>query len=181
MAGATATAVSRIHTMSPTEVKAKIDRGEVTLVDVREPVEHADERIPGAKLMPLATLNPATLAREDGRTIVFHCKRGGRSAKAAQMLLNAGYPEAWHLEGGIDAWKAANLPIERDAKAPISVIRQVQITAGMIVLIGSLLGFFVSPWFFALSGFIGAGLVFAGVTDVCGMAMFLAKIPCNRR
>src|SRR5262245_39372714 len=107
MAGATATAVSRIHTMSPTEVKAKLDRGEITLVDVREPVEHAGERIPGARLMPVATFDPAILTRDDGRTIVFHCKGGGRSAKAAQMLLNAGNSEAWHMEGGIDAWRAA--------------------------------------------------------------------------
>lgn len=181
MATGTVTAVSRIRTLSPAEVKAKIERGEILLVDVREPAEHSGERISGAKLMPLSAFDPASLVESASKPIVLHCRSGGRSSRAAEMLLNAGHPEAWHMEGGIDAWKRANLPTERDASAPISILRQVQITAGSLVLIGSLLGYFVSPWFFALSGFVGAGLIFAGLTDTCGMAMLLAKMPWNRR
>lgn len=178
---ATAPAASRIREISPADLKAALERGEVTLIDVREPGEHAGERIAGAHLMPLGTFDPAK-ARElaAGKTLVLHCKSSGRSGKAARALLNAGGQDACHLCGGIDAWKAAGLPIERDANAPISMFRQVQITAGSIVLIGSLLGFFVSPWFIALSGFVGAGLVVAGITNTCGMAMLLAKMPWNR-
>lgn len=178
---ATAPTSSRVREISAAELKAALDRGEVTLIDVREPSEHAGERIAGAHLMPLGAFDPAR-ARDlaAGKTLVLHCKSSGRSGKAARALLNAGAGEACHLCGGIDAWKQAGLPVERSANAPISMFRQVQITAGSIVLIGSLLGYFVSPWFIALSGFVGAGLVFAGITDTCGMAMLLAKMPWNR-
>jgi rhodanese-related sulfurtransferase len=176
----TVATVSRIREISPSELKSQLDSGECVLVDVRDPSEHASERIPGARLMPLAKFDPASLPA-NGTRIVLHCKGGSRSAKAAQKLLEAGASEACHLVGGIMAWKRADLPVERDSKAPIDVIRQVQITAGSLVLIGVVLGWFVSPWFFILSAFIGAGLVFAGVTSTCGMAMMLSRMPWNRR
>lgn len=175
-------AASRIREISPADLKAALDRGEVALIDVREPGEHAGERIVGAKLMPLGAFDPGR-AREyaAGKTLVLHCKSSGRSGKAAKALLAAGAEEACHLCGGIDAWKAAGLPIERDANAPISMFRQVQITAGSMVLLGAALGYFVSPWFYGLCAFVGAGLVFAGVTNTCGMAMLLGKMPWNNR
>jgi rhodanese-related sulfurtransferase len=176
-----ATAVSRVRDLAPADVKSGLDRGEIVLIDVREPVEYAGGRIPGARLMPLSAFDPVKARDLAGdRQLVLHCKGGGRSTKAAQMLLAAGAEHASRLAGGFDAWKRANLPTERDARAPISIMRQVQITAGSIVLIGSLLGFFVSPWFFLLSGFIGGGLTLAGITDTCGMAMMLSKMPWNR-
>ncbi len=176
-----AAAASRIREISPSELKAALERGEVKLIDVREPSEHAGERIAGASLMPLGAFDPHK-AREmaAGKTLVLHCKSSGRSGKAAKALLAAGADEACHLCGGIDAWKQAGLPIERDANAPISMFRQVQIVAGSLVLIGSVLGYFVSPWFIALSAFVGAGLMFAGISNTCGMAMLLSKMPWNR-
>lgn len=176
----TATNSNRMRDLTPQQVKAGMDSGELMVIDVREPSEFAGERIPGAKLMPLTSFDPAKLTAMGDCRIVLHCKAGTRSAKAAQLLLNSGYEQAFQLQGGIDAWKQAGLPIERDAKSPISMFRQVQITAGSLALIGSLLGFFVSSWFFLLSGFIGTGLLFAGLTDSCGMAMLLAKMPWNR-
>lgn len=180
-ASLTAPAQSRIRDISPADLKVAMDRGEVTLIDVREPVEHAGERITGATLMPLGTFDPVR-ARElaAGKTLVLHCKSSNRSGKAAKALLSAGASEACHLCGGIDAWKQAGLPVQRDEKAPISLMRQVQITAGSLVVIGVVLGFLVSPWLFGISAFVGAGLVFAGVTDTCGMAMLLSKMPWNR-
>ena len=172
--------VSRIREVSPADLKSQLDRGECVLIDVRDPSEHAAERIPGSRLMPLTTFDPASLST-NGATVVLHCKGGTRSAKAAQKLLDSGANEAIHLAGGIMAWKNAGFPLERDARAPIDVIRQVQITAGSLVLIGVALGWFVSPWLFILSAFIGAGLVFAGLTGTCGMAMMLSKMPWNRR
>jgi rhodanese-related sulfurtransferase len=176
------TTASRVREVSPAELKAALDRGEVTLIDVREPAEHAGERIAGARLMPLGAFDPAK-AREyaAGKMLVLHCKSSGRSGKAAKSLLAAGAEEACHLCGGIDAWKQAGLPVERDANAPISMFRQVQITAGSLVLIGSVLGYFVSPWFIGLSAFVGAGLVFAGISNTCGMAMVLSRMPWNNR
>jgi rhodanese-related sulfurtransferase len=89
--------------------------------------------------------------------------------------------EAYVLEGGIDAWIAAGLPTEHDRKAPLEIMRQVQIVAGMLVLAGVALGATVSPGFLLLSGFVGAGLTFAGATGFCGMARLLALAPWNRR
>jgi rhodanese-related sulfurtransferase len=181
MTTAPSTGMARVREIAPLDLKLGLERGEIALVDVREPVEHAGERIAGATLMPLGHFNPQR-AREiaGSRGLVLHCKGGSRSAKAAQAMLNAGADSVTHLAGGIDAWKAAGLPVQRDANAPISIMRQVQITAGSLVLLGVALGWFVSPWFYALSAFIGAGLVVAGVTDTCGMAMMLSKMPWNR-
>lgn len=173
------TAVSRIQNVSAQQVKSELVSGRITLIDVREPAEYAAERIAGARLMPLSTFDPAKVPAGNGR-VVLHCRSGSRSTKAAQKLLDAGHEQAYQLEGGIEAWKRAGFPTERDARAPISILRQVQITAGSLVVVGVALGWFVSPWFLLLSAFVGAGLVFAGVTDTCGMAMLLAKMPWNR-
>jgi len=178
---ATMTTDSRVREMSPAELRAGLDRGEITLIDVREPAEHAGERIPGSRLLPLSKFDPEkALALAEGRPLVLHCRGGNRSGQACRKMLNAGAESATHLAGGIEAWTKAGYPVERDAKASISIMRQVQITAGSLVLIGSLLGYLVSPWFFALSGFMGAGLMVAGITDTCGLAMLLAKMPWNR-
>jgi rhodanese-related sulfurtransferase len=84
------------------------------------------------------------------------------------------------LEGGLDAWKKAGLPVSLDRSKPIDVMRQVQIVAGSLVLAGVLLGVLIAPGFYALSGFVGAGLLFAGVSGFCGMARLLALMPWNR-
>lgn len=162
-------------------LKTQMEMGAVLLVDVREPGEFAGERIPGAHLMPLSSFDPAKLSEEPGKCLVLHCQSGNRSAQAGRALLAAGWHTVCHLQGGIQAWKAAGFHTEHSARAPISLQRQVQITAGSLVLLGTLLGAFVSPWFLLLSGFVGAGLTLAGITDTCGMAMLLAKLPYNRR
>ena len=89
--------------------------------------------------------------------------------------------ETFILEGGLDAWVASGLPVQEDRKAPLELMRQVQIAAGLLVLLGVGLGFAVSPVFFGLSLFVGAGLTFAGVSGFCGMARPLAVMPWNRR
>jgi rhodanese-related sulfurtransferase len=162
-------------------VKSWLDAGKAMLIDVREPDEYAADRIPGAALMPLSKFDPARVKADEGRTVVLHCRSGARAQRAAAALLSAGWPCVHVMAGGIMAWKEAGLATERDAGAPIAIIRQVQITAGSLVLLGLALGWFVSPWFLLLSAFIGAGLVAAGITDTCGLAMLLAKMPWNRR
>ena len=89
--------------------------------------------------------------------------------------------ETYILEGGIDAWKKAGLPVALDRSQPIDIMRQVQIVAGSLVLIGAVLGFFVAPGFYALSAFVGAGLLFAGISGFCGMAKLLGLMPWNRQ
>jgi rhodanese-related sulfurtransferase len=159
-----------------------LDRGDAVLIDVREPDEHARERIEGARLAPLSRFDPASLVGEveRGKIAVFHCNSGNRTAQAADRLLGAGFAEAYQLEGGIQGWKSSGLPVIVDRKAPLPIMRQVQIAAGSLVLLGIVLALLVSPWFMALSAFVGAGLIVAGITGFCGMANLLLHMPWNR-
>lgn len=161
-------------------VKSWLDRGDCVLIDVREAGEHARENIPGAKLVPLSSFDPATLPATDGKRLVVHCLSGSRSAKALGQLDLAGI-EAVSLTGGIEAWKAAGLPVRENKSAPLPLMRQVQIVAGSLIVTGAALGVWVHPGFHALSAFVGAGLVFAGASGWCGMANLLALLPYNKR
>ena len=160
-------------------LKGQLDRGECVLVDVREPGEHAREHIAGARLIPLAGLDPAALSGMPARRIVLHCASGSRSARGAAKLAAAGVDVA-HLAGGLPSWTKAGLPVVENRSAPIPIMRQVQIVAGSLVLIGAALGAFVHPGFYAMSAAVGAGLVFAGATGFCGMATLLGYLPYNR-
>lgn len=162
-------------------LKQWLSENAVILVDVREPVEYAAERIPGALSQPLSQFNPQKICCTEGQKPVFYCQSGNRSTRAAQQYLAAGFNTAIHLQGGIPTWKRAGYAIEKSQNAPISLFRQVQIVAGSLVVIGTVLGVWVSPGFLLLSGFVGAGLVFAGITNTCAMGMLLAKLPYNRR
>ena len=151
------------------------------LVDVREPGEYASEHITGAASFPLSSFDPSRLSSEKDKTIALYCQSGRRSAQAGQKLLEAGFPQVAHLKGGIPTWTAAGFSTKMDKNAPISLFRQVQIVAGSLVFLGTVLGVLVSPKFLILSGFVGCGLVFAGITNTCVMGMLLAKLPYNQR
>lgn len=170
-----------LPTLSPAEAKRLLDRGAL-LVDIREADEHARENIPGAGLMSLSRVDEADLALHEGQPVIFHCKSGARTrGHAARLSAKVGGAcEAFIVEGGIDAWKKAGLPVAIDRRQPLELQRQVQIGAGSMALFGTLLGLFVSSWFFAVPAFVGAGLTVAGVTGFCGMARILVKAPWNR-
>ncbi|MEQ8468260.1 rhodanese-like domain-containing protein [Coleofasciculus sp. E1-EBD-02] len=162
-------------------LKQWLDHQQVMLIDVREPGEYASEHIPGAKLMPLSNLNPVDVKPETDQQVVLYCQSGNRSKQAAQKLFDSGFESVNHLQGGLPTWKSAGYQTQVNKNAPISLFRQVQIVAGTLVFTGTVLGAFVSPWFLILSGFVGAGLVFAGVSGTCAMGMLLAKLPYNQR
>jgi rhodanese-related sulfurtransferase len=169
-----------MKTITPQDAARLLHEG-ATLVDVREPDEHARERIPGARNLPLSRLEEAELAVHQGRPVLFHCRSGARTqGNAARLAAKAGACEAYVVEGGLQAWKQAGLPVAEDRRQPLELMRQVQIAAGSMVVLGVLLGVLVSPWFLAVSGFVGAGLVFAGVTGTCGLANLLRLMPWNR-
>ena len=172
---------TRIQEIDAQTLKQWLDDHAVTLVDVRETAEYATERIPGAQLHPLSQFNPQKLHPIEGKTLVLYCQSGNRSTKAAQQCLEAGFTSVIHLRGGIPSWKNAGYGIEKSQNAPISLFRQVQIVAGSLVFLGTVLGVLVSPNFLLLSGFVGAGLVFAGITNTCAMGLLLAKLPYNQR
>ena len=163
--------------------KAWLDQGKAQLFDIREADEFHREHIAGARLAPRAALDDSLSGQDDSQTLVaiFHCNSGQRTREAARQILDCDYQEAYALKGGLAGWKAAGLATELNRKAPISLQRQVQITAGSMVVIGLLLAWLVSPWFALLSGFVGAGLIFAGLSNTCALARILALLPYNRR
>jgi rhodanese-related sulfurtransferase len=162
------------------ELKAAMDRGEVQLIDVREPGEFAREHIPGARLAPLSSFDPTQLLPEPGKRLVVHCLSGKRSTQAIEKLEAAGIADVANFTGGIGAWKQAGYPVAENRRAPLPIMRQVQITAGSLALLGVVLGFAFHPGFFLLSGAIGAGLMLSGITGSCMMATLLMKLPYNR-
>jgi rhodanese-related sulfurtransferase len=182
MATATATGTAPRETsagmIDPRELEAWMRDGSAEVIDVREPDEHAREHIPGARLVPLSRFDPAGVPH--GRTLVLHCKSGKRSAEAAARLAAAGRTDVVQLKGGIEAWKAAGLPVNANPRLPISVMRQVQLVAGGMVALGTLLGASVSPWFLIVPAFFGIGLFIAGATGTCGLGTMLAAMPWNR-
>ena len=158
-----------------------LQRQQVLLIDVREIEEFMAEHIAEAKLMPLSQFDPTMIPRDTKQKIVLQCQSGGRSAEAAQKMFELGFEEIYHLRGGLPTWKAAGYPTQVNKKAPISMFRQVQIVSGSLMLLGTILGALISPWFLLLSGFISLGLIVAGITNTCALAMLLAKLSYNRK
>jgi rhodanese-related sulfurtransferase len=173
--------MTKLIKLPPKDAAAKLKQSKAILVDIREPDEYAREHIPGAISLPVSALNDADLTLEAGQQAIFHCKSGMRTDANCAVLSQRLEGDAFMLEGGLDAWRADGLPTAKDAKAPLEIQRQVQITAGSLILIGVILGWFVAPAWFGLSAFVGAGLIFAGTTGWCGMATLLQTIPWNRR
>jgi rhodanese-related sulfurtransferase len=164
------------QTISPAEAQRRIEAGAV-LIDIRNPEEYARAHIPCARNLPLARIGRIEGVPE----VIFHCKSGMRTAGNAQALAACTDAPVCLMEGGFDAWQKAGLECNVDKRQPLEIMRQVQIAAGTLVLLGVILGFTVSPLLFGLSAFVGAGLVMAGTTGWCGMARLLALMPWNRR
>ena len=172
--------MSCLNPITAQDLRRRLDAGDAVLIDIRETDEHVREHILGARLAPLSAIDSHDFDRDRGKAAVFHCKSGMRTQANAARLLARGFREAYFREGGIEAWKAAGYGVHENKKAPLEIMRQVQITAGSLTVIGIALGWFVDPGFFALSAFVGAGLTFAGATGWCGMAMLLKAMPWNR-
>jgi rhodanese-related sulfurtransferase len=173
-------------TISLPEVDAKtlrdwLKRGQVTLIDLREREEYARERIPGGRLASLSHFDPGVFAAEGGRIAVFYCLSGQRTRVAALRLQGTAYMGKYALAGGLSAWKAAGLPVERQGLAPPPVMRQVQVGAGALALVGLLLAAAVSPWFLALVALVGCDLLLQGVTGHGVLSRSLVRAPWNRR
>ena len=150
----------------------------IAVIDVREPMEYASGHIAGSLNVPLARLHQADLPRGP---LVLVCQSGNRSSKAVQTLLERGHPyPVSDLAGGLPSWQQAGLPVRKLENAPLPLMRQVQIAAGSLVLLGLILSNTMAPAWILLSWLVGAGLVFAGVSGFCGMARLLRLLPWNQ-
>lgn len=168
--------------LTPVELCRLIANGEpVQLVDVREEPEFAAARLAGSQLIPLGEMERRTAELDRSRPLILICRSGKRSGQAREKLARLGFNNLASLSGGLTAWTAAGLPVTKDERVPWALERQVRVAAGALVLLGVTLGSFVHPGFYGLSAFVGVGLMFAGITDWCGMGLLLAKAPWNRR
>lgn len=173
MKSVTPAELDRLHSANPG----------LQLIDVRTPAEFGEMHLPYAVNVPLDRLNPREILKgrvDNGQPVYVICRGGKRGAMACERLAAAGMGEIFNVEGGTDAAVAAGLTVIRGRKA-MSLERQVRIVAGALVLAGVILGWQLHPALYGLSAFIGAGLVFAGLTDTCAMGMLLAKMPWNQR
>lgn len=169
-----------LNKISAQEVQTRIASGSAVLVDIREPDEFARSHAAGAKSQPLSGWEQSHLTIDPDADVIFTCRTGMRTQGACDRLAARVTGQAYVLDGGLDAWRAAGLPVEENVSAPMELNRQVQITAGLMILAGVGLGFLVAPAWFGLSAFVGAGLTFAGLSGTCAMARLLMLAPWNR-
>lgn len=170
-----------IKNIDAKSAKSLLEQGKAVIVDVREPAEHAAEKIENAKLIPLSQVCKSVLPNCEGKKLIIHCRSGKRSAAACEKLLQEDPNlEIHNLEGGIMAWSAAGCDVKNSGKFFLPLDRQVQVTIGLSVLVGTALGYFVNAKFFIIPAFFGAGLTFAGLTGFCGLAVLMAKMPWNQ-
>jgi rhodanese-related sulfurtransferase len=170
--------------IQPQELQRRIATGVAAcLIDVRSPAEYASVHVPGAKLMPLDTLDASAVRREqkdDASAIYVLCQSGGRARRAITRLETAGVPGCVLVDGGTQAWIDAGLPVNRGASRVLPIMRQVQITIGIVSAAGAVLALTVNPLFALLPLVTGGGLLVAGLTGFCGLAVLLAKMPWNQ-
>ena len=172
------TTINQPVRLTAQELARQLESGAIGVIDVREPMEFAGGHIAGSLNVPLARL--ADMQLPDG-PLVLVCQSGNRSLQGCRRLLERQPSRLLlDLEGGIPAWQQAGLPLLRQANAPLPLMRQVQIAAGSLVLLGLILSHTVAPAWIALTWFVGAGLCFAGISGFCGMARLLAAMPWNR-
>ena len=172
-----------IQFITPQETRRRLDAGEIRLIDIRETGEYETASIPGSESVPLSIIHKHRLwhgdATSDVKPIVFMCYSGTRTKNAQALLDRLAKGNGFIMEGGLKAWEAAGLPEERQAHSPLPIFRQIQMIAGFLVLAGVIGSLFWPPLIW-LSGFIGAGLLFAGITGFCGMGILLSNMPWNR-
>jgi rhodanese-related sulfurtransferase len=173
--------MTTVTTIAPMELARAAAQGPVDLIDVRTPAEFEEVHVEWARLAPLAGLRPEQemiRCRATGPLYII-CKSGRRAAEARRKFVDAGFDDVACVDGGLAAWEAAGLPVIRGLRRVISLERQVRVAAGSLVLLAIGLGWLVQPLILVIGALVGAGLIFAGVTDTCAMGMLLARMPWN--
>lgn len=165
------------------DLKKLFDAYQVVLVDVREKDEYEAEHIEGAISVPLSELSESNLPNALGGKLVIYCRSGIRSCTAYEKVkaFKSDLEEVYSLEGGITAWKKKKYPVKKGEGFCMPISQQVHIFIGFSVLVFSLLGYLFDNRFSLLSAFFGLGLLFAGLTGFCGLAILLMKAPWNKK
>jgi len=163
--------------ISPAEARRLIDTG-TKLIDIRNRDEYMREHIAEAVNIPITEIDRL---EADGHPVIFHCRSGARTQANASRLASAANTPCYVIEGGLDAWRRAGMKVMCDRGQPLELMRQVQLCAGGLTLLGVVLGFLVDPRFFVLPAIVGVGMIIAGATGWCGMARFLRHMPWNHR
>lgn len=165
------------------ELHHRLADGGAEMLDVRTPAEYAAAHVPGARLIPLAELDAAAFLNQRGaagKPIYVICQSGARARRAVELFQRAGFDGCVPLEGGMEAWLEAGLPASQGGRQVMPLMRQVQLTVGVITAAGATLAVLVNPWFALVPLVIGCGLTVAGLTGTCGLALVLARMPWNQ-
>ncbi len=170
-----------IHSVDIKTAERWLDNKEALLIDVREPAEHACLAIESAILMPLSDLKNLELPEFKDKKVVVHCRSGKRSMKACKYFIER-HPEVdfYNMDGGIIAWELDGLTVAKSKSKMIPIDQQMQLTVGVFLLISSFLTFFISINFLVIPLMFGCGLTFAGLSGLCPLMMFIAKMPWNQ-
>ncbi len=150
----------------------------VKLIDTRTKPEYDRENIELAIHIPTDKLLKHKFSQDD--ILVFHCQSGNRTRQAENLFNSLDVKEVYSLEGGITSWKQASQKTNINTKAPLPIMRQVQMIVGFMVILGVVLGYLFSPLFNIISAFFGAGLLFSGISGSCGLANILMLLPYNK-
>ncbi len=165
--------------ISPKEAHKRFTEGTARLIDIRTSEEFAQLSIEGSLLAPLSVVTLQHLPSSDTQEVIFLCRSGNRTENANSTLQKLS-PNAYALDGGILAWQKEGLPVRTGKMPAIPLERQIFIAAGGMVFIG-VIGSFAWPSALFLAGFVGAGLVFSGITGFCGLGILLSKMPWNKQ
>ncbi len=174
--------MTQITHISVGALKNLMQEPNLKVFDIRESDEYQREHIVGAQNIPLSELeNYSFSGLQDSDVIVLYCQAGNRTKQCEPKLRQLQLKQVMILDGGISAWKKIGCVVAKNKAAPLPIMRQVQIVAGILIMLGVILSFLVSPYFALLSGFVGCGFIFSGVTGFCGMAVLLMKLPYNQK
>lgn len=166
--------------IKPAELKKLLESQEVCLIDVREPAEYRSKCIDGSCSIPLSKISANNIP-DTNKKIVIHCGIGKRSEAACKKIL-AENPnlEIYSLEGGISAWERAGFLVKQEGPKLLPLDRQTQLAIGIFIILGMILGFLITSFFYIIPFIIGLGLMSAGITGWCGMSKLLAIMPWNK-
>lgn len=172
--------VTTAEMLNQYSIETLLDNQRFQFIDVRTPSEFQHEHIQSAVNVPLQNLADLSSQALSQKTAIFYCASGNRTEINKSLIEQTPFKEKYILKGGITGWKQANLPTTKLAKAPIDVMRQVQLIVSIMIFLGVVLSYTVSHYFILLTVFAGLGLFVAGTTGFCGMANLLKCCPWNK-